>query len=80
MNCKNKSNHYAGAIPGFDRIPKTVLGAIAMSYASNGGDDLDVGGDRLLAEWRILFENGIVEQKPPKDLWRECDSYEETVS
>jgi hypothetical protein len=48
-------------------IPKAVWAALAVSYASNGGDrvnDTDFLRDAILREWWILHNNGIVPQRP----------------
>ena len=44
--------------------PKTVLAALAVSYASSGGDFLDRAERALAYEWQVLYDNGIVPQKP----------------
>ena len=48
-------------------IPKAVWAALAVSYASNGGDrvnDTDFLRDAIVREWWILHNNGIVPQRP----------------
>jgi hypothetical protein len=62
-----KSNEYADAISDelFDALPKSVLAAIAVSFACRNGDFNDVD-NRILKEWMTLHENGIVPQKPLK--------------
>jgi hypothetical protein len=60
-----RGNCYAAQIRGYDKIPKAVLAAIAVSYASGGGDWLENASDNVLNEWRILYNNGIVPQRPP---------------
>jgi hypothetical protein len=50
------------------RIPKAVLAAIAVSFATNGGELLDDVDTLLLNEWAILFENKIILQRPPHYL------------
>ena len=65
------SNQYAdelGAL--FAAIPKTVLAAIAVSFASQGGDRLDEARVKIMEEWRYLYENGIVPQKPAQGVVR----------
>ena len=65
-------NQYLASIPAemYERTPKAVFAAIAVSYALRCGDgDLDdlspeVVGPALLEEWRILYENQIVPQRP----------------
>ena len=61
-------NEYAAA---FDKLyastPKAVFAAVAYSFASlleEGVQDNVV--PLFLNEWRILYENGIVRQAPPK--------------
>lgn len=67
MNVQNKTNEYAAALGDlFDRTPKAVLAAIAVSVCTQGGDFLDEAAGRLLHEWDVLHANGIVPQKPPK--------------
>lgn len=74
MRVLNKlSNEYAERIPEelYSKMPKAVLAAIAVSFAVRlyGSDDqaaFDVVPDELLAEWAILYQNGIVPQTPIK--------------
>jgi len=53
----------------YDKIPKSVFAAVAISYASwacgEEAQTFDVSVERFLAEWKILQENGIIPQKPP---------------
>lgn len=59
------SNEYAEELGSlYDRIPKAVLAAIAVSYASNGGYDMEHAVDNILAEWQCLHNNHIIPQKP----------------
>lgn len=61
------SNEYARCFGRlYAKIPKAVFAAVAYSFTSSGGDDHDHGIQRFIEEWRILHENGIVTQKPPK--------------
>jgi len=63
----NTSNEYAQQLGSrYERIPKAVLAAIAVSVLTGGGDYLEEAEPRLLNEWRVLFENGIVPQAPPR--------------
>lgn len=65
MNLKNKSNEYQQALGDiFDKAPKAVLAAIATSALTCGGGELDQARDRALREWWVLYEQGIVPQKP----------------
>ncbi len=52
----------------FDKIPKAVLWEIAHQFGQRIVDDFSgEGGFRAIRdEWRVLHENGIVPQKPPK--------------
>ena len=60
------TNEYQMELSQFDRIPKSVLAAIAVSFASCGGDNLDEAEAVILDEWRALYAAGIVPQKPVK--------------
>lgn len=59
-------NSYANELGGmlYGDAPKAVLAAIAVSALTCGGDLLAEAKERLLREWWILFDNGIVPQKP----------------
>lgn len=64
------SNQYAGALGRlYDLTPKAVFAAVAYSYATWAcGEEAKTSEKvvmRLLEEWRVLHENGIVPQKPP---------------
>jgi len=60
-----KGNNYVDVIPKmFERTPKTVFAAIAISLASSGGDHMDDINEKLLYEWYLLWTNGIVPQRP----------------
>ena len=61
-----KLNEYARAFGKlYDRTPKAVFAAVVFSEFSRGGESPQDGIDGLLAEWRVLFQNGIVPQVPP---------------
>jgi hypothetical protein len=49
-----------------DRIPKAVVAAIAVSYATSGGDYPQNAQENVSEEWVILYENKIVPQRPPQ--------------
>lgn len=49
----------------YNAAPKAVLAAIAVSFATMGGDEIEQARARVLAEWLTLYRNGIVTQKPP---------------
>jgi hypothetical protein len=52
----------------FDAIPKAVWAALAVSYASNGGELEGTNTARkLVTEWRILNKNKIVPQEAPNN-------------
>ncbi len=69
-------NEYADALGAkfYDRTPKAVFAAIAVSALAKGADGL-LARDwptsevqaLVLREWAVLHENGIVPQKPPKE-------------
>lgn len=58
-----KLNNYQQAIDqGFyEKAPKAVLAAIAVSMAINNGEDAT---EYLKREWQTLYNNGIISQKP----------------
>jgi len=59
-------NDYAAALGRlFAECPKSVFAAIAVSALTCGGEQLQDAQYQVWNEWRILHENGIVEQKPP---------------
>lgn len=61
------SNNYSEAISRklFEATPKHVFAAIAVSSLTGGGDYIEEAEKRIMAEWWILFQQGIVPQKPP---------------
>ena len=64
---KNLRNEYVATLGTlFDRAPKAVLAAVAVSYASVGGDYLPLARINVLREWWVLYDNGIVPQRPPE--------------
>lgn len=67
-----RSNEYSEQLGQdlYDVIPKSVLAAIAVSALTCGGDHLEEARERVAKEWMILFQNGIVRQKPPKAFIR----------
>ena len=50
----------------YDETPKAVYAAIALSFAVrlSENEDFDKAVDLLNEEWRILYDNGIISQKP----------------
>lgn len=69
-------NEYATYLPPalYERMPKAVAAALAVSYALRfaTGDPEDAGRV-LLKEWGILYDNGIVPQQPPAAWVLEAD-------
>lgn len=63
-----KYNEYARAVDErlYEQTPKAVFAAVAVSALTTGGDYLNEANGRLLEEWWILYDNGIVPQKPPR--------------
>ena len=60
------TNSYARALgTSYERCPKAVLAAIAVSALTCGGEHLDEAASRVREEWALLFANGIIPQKPP---------------
>lgn len=50
----------------YDKTPKAVFAAIAISALTCGGDQMSEARERILAEWLALYQNRIVPQKPPR--------------
>lgn len=51
----------------YERCPKAVFAAIAVSYIANMANvSLENVTDEMFREWRVLYEQGIVPQKPTK--------------
>ena len=51
----------------FDLMPKTVLAALTVSLAMKEyGDDIPRVQKALLDEWRVLFQQQIIAQPPPR--------------
>jgi len=55
-------NEYIDNFPGYDKIPKAVLGAIVRSLACQ--IDPDNWQEEFYQEWEALFTNRIIPQKP----------------
>lgn len=55
----------------YERTPKAIFAAIAVSALTCGGDWLEEGQEatrkRILDEWSALYTSGIVKQKPIKE-------------
>ena len=65
MSGLKKSNDYALQLSEYDRTPKAVLAAVAVSALTCGGDYLSEANDKVLDEWWALYNAKIVPQKPP---------------
>lgn len=69
MHTGFKTNEYQQAIAPklYERTPKAVFAALAASFAAHyiHNGDLSKIDEALLEEWRILYEQGIVPQRPP---------------
>jgi hypothetical protein len=64
MTKHNEYNLLLGSL--YEKIPKAVFAAIAVSVITQGGDYLDEASALILDEWKVLYQNGIVPQCPPK--------------
>lgn len=66
----NKLNGYVTALDlrFYEEMPKSVLAALAVSFATahHGDDQLGLAAQRLAREWLALHEAGIVPQAPGK--------------
>jgi hypothetical protein len=67
------SNEYARLLTWYEEVPKAVLAAIAVSYATAGGDHLEQAEANVAKEWKTLNENGIVQQKPSAKALRAAE-------
>lgn len=68
MPLNKKSNEYVDVFPDlFERTPKSVFAAVALSLALRlNDDDLQDAIAELVSEWSVLHQNGIVPQAPPR--------------
>jgi hypothetical protein len=67
MHLNNLVNPYQKALGElFEEMPKSVIAAIAVSSLTVGGDFLDEAKRRAAREWQVLFDAGIVPQRPGK--------------
>ena len=65
MRANVKSNEYQRAYPGYASTPKAIIAAIAYSFAMRIAEDDEAYASRLIQEeWGVLYDNGIVLQKP----------------
>jgi len=59
------TNEYAESIPGYNQTPKAVYAALAYSFAMLLAEDNPTRALGFLeTEWRTLYENSLVPQKP----------------
>lgn len=61
-----KGNEYLGPLDSFEKTPKAVYAAIAVSFANRFGIDLKEANAAINEEWQALYEAGIIPQKPIK--------------
>jgi len=68
------SNEYADILKTYP--PKAVIAGITVSLLMRVGEvgglateEQDEINKMFMEEWRILYENGIIPQKPKKKLW-----------
>lgn len=67
MSISKRGNEYASELRSgrlYDKCPKAVFAAVAVSLLTQGGDYLDEANLRILREWWALYLAGIVPQKP----------------
>ena len=66
------TNEYQRLIVDYDKIPKAVLAAIAVSALNLAfcEDDLDKVNEALINEWNVLHSAGIIPQKPIREVKR----------
>lgn len=63
----NLSNPYQAELGDlFDEMPKSAIAAIAVSALTMGGNFLDEAAQRTAREWQVLYDAGIVAQRPGK--------------
>lgn len=61
-----QNNDYQRMVKHYDKMPKSVLAAIALSLAFIAVEEesFDKANARIAEEWEALHANGIVPQKP----------------
>ena len=62
---KLRNDHMSELGTLYAATPKAVFAAIAVSYATCGGDYIERARENVLLEWWFLHENGIIPQRPP---------------
>ena len=61
-------NSYQAAFPNYDKTPKAVIAAIAVSLALKLHEDaFDYAVYEISKEWTALYNAGIVPQKPKRE-------------
>ena len=66
MHLNARSNEYQETLGKvFDKCPKAVIAAVAVSVLTTGGDFIEEAQRRFIAEWWALYEAHIVPQRPP---------------
>jgi hypothetical protein len=59
------TNEYSRVLgPLYERMPKAVLAAVAVSFAHRMSGGFDAVPSTVMDEWQTLFDNGLVTQKP----------------
>jgi hypothetical protein len=73
------TNEYQRLIVDYDKIPKAVLAAIAVSALNIAfcEEDLNKVNDALLNEWKILHSAGVIPQKPIREVTARLDDPDE---
>ena len=67
MRLNNLPNEYMSGFPDFDRTPKSVIAAIAVSFAALQSDGyFEKAKELIRQEWFFLHQGRVVPQKPPK--------------
>jgi hypothetical protein len=67
MRLNNLPNELMSGFPDFDRTPKSVIAAIAVSFAALQSDgDFEKAKELIRQEWFLLHQGRVVPQKPPK--------------
>lgn len=59
-------NEYLRTLNNYEKTPKAVYAAIAVSFANRFGLSLGEADNAIYEEWQALYEAGIIPQKPVK--------------
>ncbi len=70
-----KMNSYAEELGSdlYEACPKAVFAAMAASFASSGGSFMEMARKRVITEWAVLHEQGIVPQQVPSQFRHDID-------